>query len=417
MKKVIALLFAMFLLATSGMQAQKRIKAIDITVEIPKPGADIIDGTHITSITTDVFGSQNMLGEGKIDQTAVAFYEINTIGQPTQPQADAKFEKGKEYIMYFTVTNFTDVLFNYKNDKEYTVDNTTVKATVNGKTPKILKGSSGRPLLCELTVKMPGERDPHLANTTVSAADGDQAGHGYVDLGLPSGTKWATCNVGATKPEGYGDMFAYGETKTKENFRRSNFTGYGAYATGNPLGLKSSAEEDDKFVVATSGKLKKLRPEYDAARQNMGGEWSLPTRQQCKELIENTDAKLLVVNGIKGTLYTSLKNGKSIFLPYAGAFSTAIINDRGTLAEYMTANAVKSDATFVITWGSSNTTDKNSGISIFQHNEDEDQSTPVTIGIPVRAVWGGKEIKESKSSGKGLKGLLNKGKGLFNKLK
>lgn len=416
MKKVISLLFAMLLLGTSGAQAQKRIKAINITVEMPKPGADIIDGAAITSITTDVFGSQNMLGEGKMDQTALAFYEINTLGQPTEPQAESKFEAGKEYMLYLTVTNLTDVLFNYKNDKEYTADNTTVKATINGKTANIRRGSSGRPLLCDVKIKMPGECDPYLANTKVSAADGDQAGHGYVDLGLPSGTKWATCNVGASKPEGYGDMFAYGETKTKENFRKSNFSGYGAYIISNPLGLKSASEEDNKFVYDASKKLKKLRTEYDAARQNMGGEWSLPTIQQCKELMENTDAKLLVVNGVKGTLYTSLKNGKSIFLPYAGAFSTAQINGRGTDAQYMTANGEKSDATFVITWGSSNTFDKNSGINLFQHNTDEDHTAPATIGLPVRAVWGGKEIKESKKSGKGLKGLLNKGKGLFNKL-
>lgn len=67
---------------------------------------------------------------------------------------------------------------------------------------------------------MPGTRDPLYTNMAVSATDGEHAGFGYVDLGLPSGTMWATCNVGASKPETCGDKYAYGETKTKKLLHR-----------------------------------------------------------------------------------------------------------------------------------------------------------------------------------------------------
>ena len=292
----------MLLSATLGAQAQKRIKVIDITVQMPKVGADIIDeDAKVTAIKTDVFGSKNMLGDDKIGDAGVGFFEYDTTGKPVVPAADAKFEAGRDYQMVVSVTNFTDVLFNYKNDKEFTADNTTLKVTVNGEPANIIT-ASGRPLQCELRVTMGGKRNPYLANTKVSAADGEHSGYGYVDLGLPSGTKWATCNVGAAKPEAYGDFYGYGETKTKKEFWEKNFEGYGSSLYNNSKRLGSYAEEDNLYSVSTSME-HKLKPEYDAARQSMGGEWSLPTRMQHKELVENTSAKFIIVNGVKGTLY------------------------------------------------------------------------------------------------------------------
>ena len=66
MRNKLSMIVAIMLLVPLGTQAQKRIKAININVELPQVGADIGDGTKVTSITTDAFGSENMLGEGKI---------------------------------------------------------------------------------------------------------------------------------------------------------------------------------------------------------------------------------------------------------------------------------------------------------------------------------------------------------------
>lgn len=439
-RRVTAVVVAL-LLATFGLQAQnqKRIKAIDISVAMPQPETDVSEGAKITAITTDAFGSQNMLGEGKIEGGGVVFYKYDMLGQLENVECDDKFESGREYMMEVHVTNLTDVLFNYKNDKEYTVDDTMVKASVNGKPAKIHLGS-GRPLVCRIVIKIPGERNPWLIQTKASPADGEHNGYGYVDLGLPSGTLWATCNVGATKPEAYGNYFAYGETKPKKCYDTESFIGYGAYTETNPYQIKSFAEEDNKYSVTTSMG-QRLKPEYDAATQNWGGEWKTPTRLQVKEMRENCYAKFCVLNGVKGTLWTSLRNGKSIFTPYAGQSEDGKNESLGYAGRYMTTNSRRITHMFCHIWGSSYYKDLNTGICLFQMstyecNEDEVGNT-TSRGYSVRPVWGGKTFgrdkekissklrsnddnsESSDSSSDGEKksqrkgGLKNKMKGLF----
>lgn len=111
-----------------------------------------------------------------------------------------------------------------------------------------------------------------------------------VDLGLS--VKWATCNVGATTPEGYGEYFAWGETKPKSNYSSSNYT-YDA----DPTTLPSYA---------------------DAATVNWGGAWRMPTYNESTELRNNCTWTWTTQNGIKGYKVTSKTNGNSIFLPAAG---------------------------------------------------------------------------------------------------
>ena len=100
---------------------------------------------------------------------------------------------------------------------------------------------------------------------------GTEDGHDYVDFGLPSGTKWATCNVGATKPEEVGNYYAWGETTTKETYNWSNYKYYGDTYT------KYNGTTDHKTI---------LDPSDDAAYVNWGGKWRMPTYDQMKELIE-----------------------------------------------------------------------------------------------------------------------------------
>lgn len=302
------------LLSTAlGAAAQNRIKKIDITVELPKVGADAMEELQVTSIITDAFGSQNMLGDEKITG-AVQAVKFDDYGNPCLLEVQDVYESGRKYKLIVRTTNYTDILYNYKNDKNFTVDNTMVKAYINGQKANITLGS-GRPLTCEVTITMPGERDPLTTNTAVSPADGQLGGYGYIDLGLPSGALWATCNVGAAKPETLGNKYGYGETKPKNKITKENFTGYGAYTLGNQFNIKRFDEEDNMYSVES--KLgRRLKPEYDAARQNMGGKWSTPTRDLCGELRENCYVKHIKYNGVNGTLYTSKKNGKSLFIPY-----------------------------------------------------------------------------------------------------
>ena len=125
----------------------------------------------------------------------------------------------------------------------------------------------------------------------------------FVDLGLPSGTLWATFNVGAGSPEDEGDKFAWGETEPKETYSWDN------YKYCNPK---------SKHVVITkyndSDGLEVLETADDAATTKWGSDWRMPTAEQLHELVDNTTGTSTTQNGKKGRLFTAA-NGRSIFLP------------------------------------------------------------------------------------------------------
>lgn len=140
-------------------------------------------------------------------------------------------------------------------------------------------------------------------------------GHAYVDLGLPSGTLWATCNVGANMPEGYGDYFAWGETEPKSIYNESTYkycnNGYGnqltKYCNNTFFGYNGFT---DNLTI--------LLPEDDAATANWGSGWCMPTSEQWRELYQNTTHTWTTQNGVNGSLFTA-SNGNSLFLPAAGS--------------------------------------------------------------------------------------------------
>ena len=132
-----------------------------------------------------------------------------------------------------------------------------------------------------------------------------------IDLGLPSGLKWATMNVGASKPEEYGDYFAWGETEPKSNYSWSTYKWCnGSYNSLTKYNTSSSYGTVDNKTV--------LDPEDDAAHVNWGGSWRMPTDEEWTELIDNCTWTWTTENGVNGRLVTSNTNGNSIFLPAAG---------------------------------------------------------------------------------------------------
>ena len=120
-----------------------------------------------------------------------------------------------------------------------------------------------------------------------------------VDLGLPSGTKWANMNVGAEKPEDYGSYFAWGETKPKDVYSWDTYQ-YGS-SKDNVVNIGSN--------IAGTG--------YDAATANWGSPWRMPSLAQIQELLNNTTSTWTTQNGVSGRKFTG-SNGNSIFLPAAG---------------------------------------------------------------------------------------------------
>ena len=144
----------------------------------------------------------------------------------------------------------------------------------------------------------------------------------YVDLGLPSGTLWATCNVGADSPEEYGDYFAWGETEPKDYYSWITYK----WSNGEYNITKYSTTVDNKT---------ELDPEDDAAYVNCGPQWRMPTMEQQQELIENCTWTSHTLNGVKGRLVTG-PNGNSIFLPSAGSryYDNDPVDDELEAGEY-----------------------------------------------------------------------------------
>lgn len=138
--------------------------------------------------------------------------------------------------------------------------------------------------------------------------------HGYIDLGLPSGTLWATCNVGADKPDDYGDYFAWGETRPKEYYNWSTYK----YCNGSYNQLTKYCNQSDYGYNGFTDNLTVLQPSDDAATANWGNGWCMPTKEQWEELYQNTNSTWTTQNGVNGRLFTA-SNGNSLFLPAAGA--------------------------------------------------------------------------------------------------
>lgn len=145
----------------------------------------------------------------------------------------------------------------------------------------------------------------------------------YIDLGLPSGTLWASCNVGAESPEEYGDYFAWGETTVKSNFVENNSVTYGLSI--QELKSRGIIGSDDNLTAA-----------YDAATANWGSEWRMPTLDEMKELINECEWEWATQNGVKGRRVTG-SNGNSIFIPAAGWRRNSLLDGAGSYGSYWSA--------------------------------------------------------------------------------
>lgn len=181
---------------------------------------------------------------------------------------------------------------------------------------------------------------PHYG--VVKSFEREDKSHTWVDLGLPSGTLWATCNVGANSPEGYGSYFAWGETQPKTDY---NWTTYQWINEGQSVwtqlnkytfadGQKNACWYDDGTFVGDG--LTELEPDDDAATVNWGPSWQMPSIAQLKELYDsnNTTTTWVTQNGVNGRRITSKSNGNSIFLPAAGYRYNTIRYNAGTYGGY-----------------------------------------------------------------------------------
>ena len=180
-------------------------------------------------------------------------------------------------------------------------------------------------------------------------------GHAYVDLGLPSGLKWATCNVGATKPEEYGDYFAWGDTVPYYSSQdplmwRENKTGYDwstyTWCEGSNNTLTKYCNDGNYGNNSFTDSKTTLDAEDDAASYQWGGSWRMPTQADWQELQDNCkwdriDAGNTDFGGIAGYKVTSQKDGykdRFIFLPAAGCRVGTYFDSVGSGGNYWSSS-------------------------------------------------------------------------------
>ena len=151
---------------------------------------------------------------------------------------------------------------------------------------------------------------------------GSKGKHEYVDLGLPSGTLWATCNIGSSSPEEYGDYFAWGEIEGYHSGKTYFSWSTHKWCNGS---YNSLTKYNTKNSLGTVDNKTELDLDDDAAYVNWGAAWRMPSLEQFKELINSkyTTTTWTTLNGVYGRKITSKKNGNSIFLPAAGGRSNS----------------------------------------------------------------------------------------------
>lgn len=160
----------------------------------------------------------------------------------------------------------------------------------------------------------------------------------FVDLGLPSGTKWASMNVGATNPYEAGYYFSWG-----------NVDGHAAgagydFSTAN-YSASTGASLTDNVPVSAA---------YDMARANFGPNSKLPTKEQFKELIDNCTSEWITINGVSGLKFRSSVNGNSIFIPASGSYDRTTLGDYGSIGRYWSSSYISTDYAYGLGFSSSN---------------------------------------------------------------
>ena len=208
---------------------------------------------------------------------------------------------GTGVTLQSTPTVFNIILLENALSNGFTV---TLKA-VDGSELQSFTAPEGNTIMAENIVIM-----PELAVTGTGGGEGGDE-HAYVDLGLPSGLLWATCNIGANAPEEYGDYFAWGETTPKDTYTYGNYT-----YSDNPAILP---------------------PDHDAATANWGEGWRMPTKAEFEELYNHTTVTWTTQNGVNGRLFTA-SNGNSLFLPAAGYRFDSSLDGAGSYGLYWSSS-------------------------------------------------------------------------------
>lgn len=185
-----------------------------------------------------------------------------------------------------------------------------------------------------------------------------------VDLGLPSGTLWASHNIGATTPEEFGDYFSWGETEPKASYKLEEYRHFKP-GQENVMAIRRAFADLGKDIAGT---------QYDVAHVKWGEQWQMPSLGQFQELEQNCVWEWTSMNEVAGYKVTSKTNGNSIFLPAAGSKASQRTSNIGVYGLY---------------WSSTIAYDGPSGgcnLLIQQGSDRRRQTSSRALGYTVRAV-------------------------------
>lgn len=248
-----------------------------------------IEENHTTELRSGTITIQNGAGSAKVNVTQDGKY-LNVSTESIYYDADG----GSEAV---TVT--TDGSF------EATTSDSWITITTIGKSITIdaIANTTTNTRTGSVTISLSNLTSGSLSktiNVQQNARGSMINGHEYVDLGLPSGTLWATCNIGATKPQEYGGYYAWGETEEKDYYDWSTYI--------HCDGTEETLHDIGDYIGGT---------EYDVVHVKWGGLWRMPTGVQFEELMLYCSCEWVSQNGINGMLVIG-PNSNSIFLPASG---------------------------------------------------------------------------------------------------
>ena len=254
-------------------------------------------------------------GEIKLNYTD--FYR--SYGLPVRPVSNIVVSSSNLNIIINSQKEVTVIPDDYSvsnsNPSVVAVSKNDGSVTLSGKeegqsTVTVTDMQSGRTAVIQVTVEClgcPDQYHPHM-----------------IDMGLPSGTKWSCCNIGSSTPEGYGEYYAWGETRCKENYTMGNYSDYD--------GETNTCIYFDHDLVTSR----------DVAYSKWGPQWRMPSAEQCRELINNCSSKWTTMNGVHGRKFIG-KSGYMIFLPAAGSYGEYGLNGDGGWGFYWTTTPFPSN--------------------------------------------------------------------------
>ena len=279
----------------------KKITNYTVTLQFQDKSGTTL-GTSVTALTPNVLNGETI--KYKVVAPEVENYKPRNKEEKIEISGDTSFT-----VVYLGLTDYTITVHHTFSGTPITADTevivedvwdeSPVKVTIE---PVSISGYKAEPV----TITVSGSCEYNL--------EYEESAYEAIDLGLPSGTKWANMNVGAESPEDYGDYYAWGEIESKYA------AGTSAYTYENYRFYPGNDNDEYTKYNSTDNKMA-LDLEDDVANVVMGGEWHIPTSAQCAEMLDNTTSSWTTDyngTGVAGAIFTSNNNGNSIFIPAAG---------------------------------------------------------------------------------------------------